>query len=172
MTIRRKVIDLFSGCGGFSYGFENAGFHVVLGVDDNETALETFQLNHKGSKALSLDLHLNGSIDRIVDTVHGQNIEVIISGPPCQGFSLTGPRQLSDERNRLFNSVFRLAKRLKPAAVIIENVPGLAGLYGGKAFRDIVCSFGQHGYSVEYKVLSAPDYGVPQMRRRLFLLGS
>jgi DNA (cytosine-5)-methyltransferase 1 len=108
-----KVVDLFSGCGGFSYGFENAGFHVVLGVDNDEVALQTFAANHTNSKALVLDLHKDEAIDAIINAVGDNKIDVIIAGPPCQGFSLTGSRQEEDERNKLFYSVFKLAKRLQ-----------------------------------------------------------
>ena len=171
MVTKPKVIDLFSGCGGFSFGFEKAGFHVVLGVDDNVPALTTFKLNHQNSNALVADLHTDESIDQIAETVGGHEIDVIISGPPCQGFSLTGPRNQSDERNKLFYSVFKLARQLNPKAVIIENVPGLASLYGGDAKADIKAAFRKHGYSVSDRVLFAPDYGVPQIRKRLFFVG-
>jgi DNA (cytosine-5)-methyltransferase 1 len=123
MRTKFKVIDLFSGCGGFSFGFESAGFHVVLGVDNDTAALETFKANHTNSKTLLADLHQDQSIEDIINEVKGHKIDVIIAGPPCQGFSLTGARRKDDDRNKLFYSVFKLAKRLKPLAVIIENVP-------------------------------------------------
>lgn len=166
-----KVVDLFSGCGGFSYGFESAGFHVVLGVDNEEIALKTFEINHNNSKTLNLDLHQDSAIDLIVEKLQGEKIDVIIAGPPCQGFSLTGARKEEDERNRLFYSVFKLAQRLKPKAVIIENVPGLATLYGGKAKEAIQEEFNKLGFTLNYKVLYAPDYEVPQIRRRIFFVG-
>ena len=126
MRDKLKVIDLFSGCGGFSYGFESAGFHVLLGVDNEKSALETFKNNHNNSKILLADLKHDKAIDDIVNEIKGHKIDVIIAGPPCQGFSLTGTRQRNDDRNKLFYSVFKLAERVKPKAIIIENVPGLA----------------------------------------------
>jgi DNA (cytosine-5)-methyltransferase 1 len=102
MDNKLKVIDLFSGCGGFSFGFESAGFHVVLGVDNDKAALETFKVNHKNSKVLLADLHQDKAIDDIVNAVKGHKIDVIIAGPPCQGFSLTGARKKNDDRNKLF----------------------------------------------------------------------
>jgi len=166
------VVDLFSGCGGFSYGFETAGYEVLLGVDNDDAALETFRKNHRNSKALNLDLAEESVVDRIADELGGKKVDVIIAGPPCQGFSLTGPRIADDARNRLFLAVFRVADRLRPAAIVIENVPGLAGLYGGNARTAILKEFARHGYSVpEPQVLFAPDYGVPQIRRRLFFVG-
>jgi len=169
-----KVLDLFSGCGGFSYGFQEANYEVVLGVDNADLALETFKYNHTNSQTFNLDLSKSESIKKIVtfiDELGG--VDVIIAGPPCQGFSLTGSRNEDDERNRLFYSVFEISKLLaiKPKAIIIENVPGLASLYQGKAKRDIERNFEDYGYSQNSKVLYAPNYGVPQIRKRLFFVG-
>jgi DNA (cytosine-5)-methyltransferase 1 len=171
MQNKLKVIDLFSGCGGFSFGFESAGFHVVLGVDNDKAALETFKANHKNSKTLLADLHHEKTIDDIVNEVKGHKIDVIIAGPPCQGFSLTGSRQKNDERNKLFYSVFKLAQKVKPRAIIIENVPGLATLYKGHAKDAILEEFGKLKFTNNFKVLYAPDYEVPQIRRRIFFVG-
>ncbi len=165
-----NVIDLFSGCGGFSYGFEEAGFQVILGVDNTKIALETFKLNHQDSKVLNLDLHLENSIDEIVKATENKTIDVIIGGPPCQGFSLTGTRNENDERNTLFYSVFKLAKRLKPKALIIENVPGLLRLYNGKAKDEILRLCEELGYTCNPKQIYAPDFGVPQIRKRVFFV--
>lgn len=166
-----KVIDLFSGCGGFSYGFESAGFHVVLGVDNDKAALETFKANHKNSQTLLANLHEDKAIDDIISLVKGSKIDVIIAGPPCQGFSLTGSRQKYDERNKLFYSVFKLAHKVKPQAIIIENVPGLATLYNGHAKDAILHEFEKLGFTNNFKVLYAPDYEVPQIRKRIFFVG-
>lgn len=171
MKRKYTVIDLFSGCGGFSYGFESAGFHVLLGVDNEKIALDTFRLNHQNSDTLIADLHLDETIDEIISKTKGQTIDVIIAGPPCQGFSLTGSRMQEDKRNKLFYSVFKLAKRVKPKAVIIENVPGLATLYNGFAKDEILRQFEEMGYSCTYQVLYAPDYEVPQIRKRIFFVG-
>lgn len=171
MQTKFKVIDLFSGCGGFSYGFESAGFHVVLGVDNDKAALETFKANHANSKTLLADLHQDQAIEDIINEVKGHKIDVIIAGPPCQGFSLTGARRKDDDRNKLFYSVFKLAKRLKPQAVIIENVPGLATLYEGHAKDAILEEFQKLKLTSNYKVLFAPDFEVPQIRKRIFFVG-
>ena len=171
MQNKLKVIDLFSGCGGFSFGFESAGYHVVLGVDNDKAALETFKANHKNSKILLADLHQDSTIDTIIKELNGQKIDVIIAGPPCQGFSLTGARQKNDTRNKLFYSVFKLAGRLNPKAVIIENVPGLAALYNGQAKDTILKEFEKLNFKSNFKVLFAPDYEVPQIRKRIFFVG-
>lgn len=171
MVNKLKVIDLFSGCGGFSYGFESAGFHVVLGVDNDKAALETFKANHTNSKILLADLHQDSVIEDIINEIQGHEIDVIIAGPPCQGFSLTGARQINDDRNKLFYSVFKLAQRIKPKAIIIENVPGLATLYKGFAKDAILEEFEKLNFTKNFKVLYAPDYEVPQIRKRIFFVG-
>ncbi len=170
MSKKLTAIDLFSGCGGFSYGFQQAGFHVVLGVDNTEIALKTFVKNHNNSKALLLDLHKESAINSIVYETKNKEIDVIIAGPPCQGFSLTGSRNENDERNSLFYSVFRLAEQINPKAIIIENVPGLLNLYGGKAKKEIIRLCDEMGYNCNPKLLFAPDFGVPQIRKRVFFV--
>ena len=166
-----NVIDLFSGCGGFSYGFESAGYNIILGVDNEKIALDTFKLNHNNSNVLLADLHLDSTIDEIIKKTEGRKIDVIIAGPPCQGFSLTGTREQSDRRNKLFYSVFKLAEKVKPQAIIIENVPGLATLYNGTAKSEIIRQFEKLKYTHNFQVLYAPDYEVPQIRKRIFFVG-
>lgn len=166
-----NVIDLFSGCGGFSYGFESAGYNVILGVDNEKIALETFKLNHNNSDILLADLHLDNTINEIIEKTNGRKIDVIIAGPPCQGFSLTGTREQSDKRNKLFYSVFKLAEKVRPQAIIIENVPGLATLYDGTAKDEIIRQFKRLKYTHKFQVLYAPDYEVPQIRKRIFFVG-
>lgn len=168
MDRKLTVIDLFSGCGGFSYGFQQAGYHVILGVDNTEVALKTFEKNHNNSKTLLLDLHDDDSINKIIESKGNHNVDVIIAGPPCQGFSLTGSRNENDERNTLFNAVFRLAKKVNPKAIIIENVQGLLNLYKGKAKKEIIELCEEMGYNCNPKLLYAPDFGVPQIRKRVF----
>jgi len=170
MSRKLTAIDLFSGCGGFSYGFQQSGFHVLLGVDNSEIALKTFAKNHDNSKTLNLDLHEDEAINTIVESIEDKEIDVIIGGPPCQGFSLTGTRNENDERNTLFNAMFRLAKRINPKAIIIENVPGLLKLYNGKAKKEIINLCNEYGYSCNPQLLFAPDYGVPQIRKRVFFV--
>lgn len=170
MSKKLTAIDLFSGCGGFSYGFQRAGFHVILGIDNTEIALKTFEKNHDNSKALLLNLHNESAIDTIIAESKGKEIDVIIAGPPCQGFSLTGSRKENDERNSLFYAVFRLAEKTNPKAIIIENVPGLLTLYGGKAKKEIIELCDKMGYNCNSKLLYAPDYGVPQIRKRVFFV--
>ena len=166
-----KVLDLFCGCGGLSKGFEMAGYDILLGVDFNEPALKTFAYNHHGSKTLCGDLSAPetfGIIDHILD---GKKIDVIIGGPPCQGFSLTGPRKFDDERNKLDLAMIESVRRFKPKAFLIENVPGMATLYKGEVRNEIIKRFTEMGYNVNSKILCSADYGVPQIRKRLIFVG-
>lgn len=171
MKQKKYLIDLFSGCGGLSFGFEQAGFKCLIGVDIEQAALNTFAHNHKYAKALNLDLSKDESIDHIIKEIGHKKIEIIVAGPPCQGFSLTGKRDEHDNRNKLFYSVFKLAEKVKPQYIVIENVPGIATLYGGRARNAILSEFNRLGYSCSEKLLYAPDYGVPQIRKRMFFVG-
>lgn len=166
-----NVIDLFAGCGGLSKGFMDAGFDVLVGVDNDKAALNTFALNHNGAKALNADLSKQETFDEIKRLANGKSIDVVIAGPPCQGFSLTGPRNFDDERNKLYLAVIEIVKQYQPKAFIIENVPGMATLYGGQIKDEILRRFDKLGYNIECKILCAADYGVPQIRKRLIFMG-
>lgn len=166
-----NVIDLFSGAGGLSKGFIDAGYDVIAGIDNDEVALETFVDNHNGAVGLNLDLSDPKSYDEIKKTIGNKDVDVIIAGPPCQGFSLTGPRNFDDKRNKLYLAVIDTVKKFNPKAFIIENVPGMATLYKGEIKEEILKRLRTLGYNVECKVLLAADYGVPQMRRRLIFMG-
>lgn len=165
------VLDLFCGCGGLSKGFEMAGYDIVLGVDLNEPALKTYKHNHPESKAFCGDLSAADTFDKIDDLLGNKKIDVIIGGPPCQGFSLTGPRQFDDERNKLYLAMIETVRRYRPKAFLIENVPGMATLYKGEVRDEIVRRFTEIGYTVSYQILCSADYGVPQIRKRLVFVG-
>lgn len=165
------AIDLFAGCGGLSKGFMDAGFDVIVGVDNDQAALDTFKLNHNGAAALNADLSKQETFDEIKRIAGDRSIDVIIAGPPCQGFSLTGPRNFDDKRNKLYLAVFEMVKQYNPKGFIIENVPGMATLYNGEIKDEILKRFKKLGYNVECKILCAADYGVPQIRKRLIFMG-
>lgn len=167
-----NAIDLFAGCGGLSKGFMDAGFDVILGVDNDAAALRTFAYNHKNAKTLNADLSKPETFDRIRELTDNKSIDLIIAGPPCQGFSLTGPRKFDDERNKLYLAVFQVVQEFRPRAFVIENVNGMATLYDGQIKDEIVRRFEALGYEVAYKVVCAADYGVPQARRRLVFVGT
>ena len=165
------VIDMFCGCGGLSRGFMDAGYEVLLGVDNNIPALETFKENHGGAIAMDGDLFQGSTILEMASLIDNKNVDLIIGGPPCQGFSLTGTRDENDKRNTLFKAMVNAVEFFEPKAFVLENVPGLATLYKGKAKEAILREFTNLGYTISYKVLYAPDYGVPQIRKRLFFVG-
>lgn len=167
---RPTIVDLFCGAGGLSKGFVDAGFNVILGVDNDAVSLETFKLNHDDSKVLLADLFDKKNISKIKNTLT-DSPDVIIGGPPCQGFSLTGTRNFDDKRNQLYLAMIEAVKELKPRAFLVENVPGLARLYGGEVKDEIIKRLTKLGYSVNMKILCAADYGVPQMRKRVFFVG-
>lgn len=165
------VIDMFCGCGGLSKGFIDAGYEVLLGIDNNDDALESFRANHNGAIGMNGDLFKDSTILEMASATNNRQIDLIIGGPPCQGFSLTGSRIENDERNRLFKSMVYAVEFFQPKAFLLENVPGLATLYDGKARAAIIEEFSNLGYTVTDQILYAPDYGVPQIRKRLFFVG-
>lgn len=172
MTRRKpNVIDLFCGAGGLSFGFEQAGYNVLLGIDNDVMATKTFLKNHNGSKVICGDITQLSYNDDIKSLLGNKEIDVVVGGPPCQGFSLSGPRNFDDPRNKLYLSYIRMVKEIKPRAFVIENVPGLVGLFGGEVRDNIVKAFEDFGYSVVYKILCSADYGVPQNRHRVVFVG-
>lgn len=148
-----------------------AGYDIALGVDFNKPALETYAYNHKSSDTLYADLSKDDAFDAIEDKLHGRNIDVIIGGPPCQGFSLTGRRNFDDERNKLYLAMIEMVHRFQPKAFMIENVPGMATLYKGEVKDEIMKRFTEMGYKMNNKILCSADYGVPQIRKRLVFIG-
>ena len=169
-----KVVDLFCGAGGLSKGFLDAGYDVVLGIDYDDAALETFQKNHGSTTAMKLDLYNHENIEKIVAFLKERNIEkldVLVGGPPCQGFSYAGKMDINDKRNFLYIAMVKLTERLRPKAVLLENVLAMIEANGGVGARRVIDDFKAIGYKMVPKVLFAPDYGVPQIRKRVFFVG-
>ena len=165
-----NAIDLFCGCGGLSYGFECAGVNILLGIDNDATALKAFENNHKNAKTICGDITTT-TLSDIKERIGDKKIDLIIGGPPCQGMSLSGPRKFDDPRNKLYLSYIRLVEEIKPEAFVIENVPGLVGLFKGQIKDSIIERLTALGYDVQYKILCSADYGVPQSRRRVVFVG-
>lgn len=165
-----SVLDLFCGCGGLSQGFLDAGFNVVLGIDNWKDAVETYKFNHKNSDAICADLSTL-SPEEVKTRINGSKIDVIIGGPPCQGFSIAGKRIMEDKRNELYKSFVRMVAYFKPKAFVLENVPNILSIGGGAVKDSIIDDFSSLGYNVVYKILLASDYGVPQNRRRAIFVG-
>lgn len=163
-----NVLDLFCGAGGFSEGFRQAGYKIIAGLDNDEQALTTYQFNF--SEALAIKKDLSDNLEGL-EKVFSHKIDVIIGGPPCQGFSVAGKRMKDDPRNTLYKAYLHLIKELKPRAVVVENVPTIMGLYGGEIGKQIVEDFEQLSYGMKVFKLLACDYGIPQTRKRIFFVG-
>ena len=165
-----NVLDLFCGCGGLSNGFEQEGYNVLLGIDSDERALNTYRENHDNAVAHLGDI-TNIKHEDISQLVNNKLVDIVIGGPPCQGMSLSGLRKFDDPRNKLYLSYIRLVEEIKPKAFVIENVPGLVSLYKGRVKDSIIEKFTRMGYEVNYEILNASDYGIPQNRKRVFFVG-
>lgn len=161
-------IDLFCGAGGLSYGLHMAGIKTVLGIDFDQAAIDTFNKNKLGNGIVA-DIEKITS-DRIIRLCK-QKVDLVVGGPPCQGFSLSGFRDESDKRNRLYQAFVRIVRDIKPRGFVLENVPGLVSLFDGRAKDSIVSEFSNLGYTVVYKILIASEYGVPQHRKRVVFVG-
>lgn len=171
-----KVIDLFCGCGGISWGFKKKGFSIVAGVDICEPALESYAKNFPGAKALRLDISKTSPEDFMhMMGMDPGSIDVLAGGPPCQGFSKNTPaswRFLKDPRNQLYKAFLSYVEFIQPKVVIIENVAELYNAYNGVIREEILNVLREHGYSVNVQVVDMSDYGVPQKRRRCLFFGS
>jgi DNA (cytosine-5)-methyltransferase 1 len=169
-----STIDLFSGAGGITEGFRESGYKCLYANDVMPEAVETFKANHPDAITDDRNIELVDpvGIRRKLKLRKGQ-LDVLVGGPPCQGFSINAPeRFLSDPRNRLFKDYVRFLEEFKPKAFLFENVPGLLSLGDGKVLDRILAEFVRLDYHVTVKILFAAHYGVPQERWRLILLGS
>lgn len=175
MNQKRPIgIDLFSGAGGLSLGFEQAGFDVVAAVEFDPIHCATHEYNFPDCKVICKSVaDTNGSEIRRLSGIGNRDIDVVFGGPPCQGFSMIGKRSLDDERNSLVRHFLRLVLELKPKYFLMENVPGLAIGEHSIYLKRLMEKFERGGYKIErnYRILKASNYGVPQNRKRLFLFG-
>ena len=165
-----KTIDLFSGVGGMSYGFEMAGFKSLLAVEKEPNIAKTYQINFPHSKVLNEDV-TNLKIHEVFEDMVGK-VDVIFGGPPCQGFSQKGKRlSLDDERNYLFKYFLDVVEFVQPKAFVIENVLNLLTTSDSYFFNLIKEDCEKMGYTINAKILDASDFGVPQQRKRAFIVG-
>ena len=161
-----KVASLFSGCGGLDLGFIQAGFDVIWANDFFKEAVETYKTNIG-------DHIVYGDITKIPSSAIPNNFDVLLGGFPCQGFSVANnKRSMDDERNFLYKELMRLVKDKKPKFFVGENVKGLLSMQKGRVIEMIVEDFKSLGYKVDYKLLKASDYGVPQNRERVVIIGN
>ncbi len=164
------ALDLFCGAGGFSCGFEQAGFEIIGGIDNNDEALRTYEKNFGKNKAINIDL-ANEIIFSELKKIFTKKIDVIIGGPPCQGFSVAGKRLADDPRNKLYKAYLSFIDFYAPRAVIIENVPSILNLYEGRIAKEIIRDLSDKGYQISIHKINAAEYGIPQSRKRVFFIG-
>lgn len=165
-----NFIDLFAGAGGLSCGLEMAGHHCLLGVDHDKNAMKTFAHNHPMAKTYCGDIR-KLTKTKLVELTNGEKVELIVGGPPCQGFSTVGPGNPKDERNHLFRYFLKAVEVFGPKFIIMENVTGLLAQKNQKTLDAIIKSFDKLGYQLVMQVVSMEKYGVPERRRRTIILG-
>lgn len=171
-----KVVDLFAGAGGFGLGFHLAGHEVMLALEIDAWAAQTLQYNNPGMRVVQADIRGFQSVDEIRN-VCSLSPDIIIGGPPCQGFSIAGPAQKDprDPRNSLFKDFARWVECLYPKVFVMENVKGLLTRRNadGENVMDIIHrTFIRFGYAIEVWRLNAAEYGIPQVRERIFIVGN
>ncbi len=178
--MKLNVLDLFAGAGGFSAGFKQAGYNILAANEIDSMIAETYKRNHPNTLTYVSDIKIfKDKLDSLPE-----NIDVIIGGPPCQGFSMAGARNrenkhekfINDERNLLFREYIEIVKKLKPKAFIMENVEGLVTMDKGSVISEIVELLGDNKYvgqkyKIEYKIINMSDYGIPQIRKRVIIVG-
>lgn len=166
-------IDLFAGAGGFAEGFIRAGFNINVANDIWESAAKTYVHNHTETKFILKDIHeLDGNQLLQESNLNVNEVDLIIGGPPCQGFSTVGKRAKNDPRNNLFKEYLRIVETVRPKIFVMENVVGILSMEKGKVLDNIIKSFSNIGYRIEYRILNAADYGVPQLRERVIFVGT
>ena len=169
-----KVIDLFAGVGGLSYGFaHDKEFQIVAANEILEAMATAYSLNHPSVRMYNMDIK-DFSLDNLtrdLDIVKG-DIDIVIGGPPCQAYSTVGKRLIDDPRGKLFQEYYRLLRELRPKVFVFENVKGLLSMCGGDLINTIISLFETLGYDVNIKLLNAADYGTPQIRERVILVGT
>ena len=171
---RLTAVDLFAGCGALSAGFANADaadYRLVCANEINADAAESFRANHPGAAVIACDIR---RVDpREISAMAGLkrgDVDIVIGGPPCQGFSTVGKREDDDPRNLLFLEFVRMVRELRPRVAVMENVPQFLSIGGGSHRRMFVDAMSKADYRTECAVLVASDYGVPQVRRRVFCI--
>lgn len=170
--MKHTVIDLFCGAGGLSLGFHKAGFHSLYALEFNEIYAESYKLNFPNTYIDVADIR-EITNEMIKEKFKNMFIDVVIGGPPCQGFSKAGKigrMFLEDERNKLFLEYLRFVSILRPRMFLIENVAALVTHNKGKTMDEIISAIHKIGYQVKYKILNSVNFGVPQERRRVFIV--
>jgi DNA (cytosine-5)-methyltransferase 1 len=171
LRTRPGVVDLCCGAGGFAWGFMQAGYEILLGVDTCAHALKTFAVNLPAAETLQLDITASQAAQKILEQLR-RRPRVVIAGPPCQGFSRAGPRKPDDPRNKVLQSAVRIAVELQPDIIVLENVLYLRGPSFLKYLNGAVGLVRRAGYRHEYSVLNSAAFGVPQSRQRIVFIAA
>ena len=169
-----KVIDLFAGVGGLSYGFaHDDNFEIIAANEILPNMAKAYELNHPSVKVYCKDIKDFGISDLYQDfDIKKGEIDIVVGGPPCQAYSTVGKRLIDDPRGKLFQEYYRVLQEIKPKMFIFENVRGLLSMQKGELFSSIISLFTSLGYKISYKVLNSADYGAPQVRERIFIVGT
>ncbi len=169
-----KVIDLFAGVGGLSYGFaHDESFEIVVANEILSDMAKAYELNHPTVKMYCKDIKDFGINDLVQDfNIKKGDIDLVVGGPPCQAYSTVGKRLIDDPRGQLFQEYYRILEELNPSTFIFENVKGLLSIQKGKLFQQIISLFKSLGYKVKFEVLNSVNYGVPQIRERVIVVGT
>ena len=171
MKNEMNFISLSSGAGGFHIGFENVGFKCILASDIEKASELTHKKNFPNLPFIRKDIR-QLSKKEILKSTKNCYPDLIIGGPPCQGFSVMGDKNSSDPRNTLFESYIRIVSDFKPKAFVLENVKGFKTMYQGQYFNQTVKGFEKYGYNIHFKIINAADLGAPQSRQRVFIVGT
>ena len=172
-NVSPTYIDLFCGSGGFSLGFDNSGFKNIFSVEFNPEICNTYRHNFPSHNLIECDIK-ELSNERVKELTKDTDVDVVIGGPPCQGFSMAGNigrRFVDDPRNSLFKEFVRVVSIVKPKCFVMENVAMLYTRKNGETREEIIQCFEQLGYVVKAEIVNASDYGVPQDRRRVLFIG-
>ena len=169
-----KVIDLFAGVGGLSYGFSHdPAFEVIAANEILPAMAKAYELNHPNTKMYCKDIKDFGITDLERDFgLKAGDVDIILGGPPCQAYSTIGKRKTDDPRGKLFVEYYRILEELQPRTFVFENVSGLLSMNGGKLIKQIIELFETLGYKIYHKILNAADYGAPQIRERVIIVGT
>lgn len=165
-------MDLFSGCGGISLGFSNAGYKCLAAVEYWKPACETYRHNFPDHPLIEGDITKQGTRQKLYKIVGKRQVDVLCGGFPCGSFSVAGLRNPGDPRSKLYKEIIKIAAKLKPKILCLENVPGLLSMEKGGVVKQIVTDIEKLGYKVDYKVLNASDFGVAQNRKRVIFLAN
>ena len=174
MNKKIRIVDLFAGVGGLSYGFAHDDkFEIVAANEVLPKMATAYELNHPSVKVYCKDIKEFGIADLERDFgIKEGDVDLIIGGPPCQAYSTVGKRLIDDSRGKLFQEYYRVLKEIKPQFFLFENVKGLLSMQKGELLSTIISLFESLNYKIEYKVLNSADYGVPQIRERVIIIGT